>query len=82
MSTQKLHEAGAPETEVEAAHEDYTQHETHRGGEPFATLPDAGNSNSHHSPAPSRLISAGQWMREVTGFTAPFGHDGLPTVWG
>jgi hypothetical protein len=27
-------------------------------------------------------LPAGQWLRVVLGFDAPFGHDGLPTVWG
>jgi len=27
-------------------------------------------------------LPAGQWLRAVLGFEAPFGHDGLPTVWG
>jgi hypothetical protein len=29
-----------------------------------------------------RRISAADWLRVVGGFKAPFGHDGLPTVWG
>ena len=33
------------------------------------------NQNTHALPA-------GQWLRAVLGFEAPFGHDGLPTVWG
>lgn len=28
------------------------------------------------------VLPAAQWLRAVTGFEAPFGHDGLPTVWG
>jgi hypothetical protein len=32
--------------------------------------------------ASQRVLSPGQWMRTVLGFEAPFGHDGLPTVWG
>jgi len=29
-----------------------------------------------------RVLGAGEWLRAVTGFQAPFGHDGMPTVWG
>ena len=29
-----------------------------------------------------RRLAAGDWLRAVMGFRAPFGHDGLPTVWG
>jgi len=28
------------------------------------------------------VLPAGEWLRRMTGFQAPFGHDGLPTVWG
>ncbi|MDF2441737.1 MAG: hypothetical protein JWN98_2721 [Abditibacteriota bacterium] len=28
------------------------------------------------------VLPAAQWLRVMTGFDAPFGHDGLPTVWG
>lgn len=30
---------------------------------------------------PERLAPA-MWLRVVAGFDKPFGHDGLPTVWG
>lgn len=30
---------------------------------------------------PERLAPA-TWLRVVAGFDKPFGHDGLPTVWG
>ena len=30
----------------------------------------------------SAMLDAGQWARQVAGLKAPFGHDGLPTVWG
>jgi hypothetical protein len=39
------------------------------------------------SPRPSRkstdgpILDAGEWLRAMTGFDAPFGHDGMPTVW-
>jgi hypothetical protein len=33
-------------------------------------------------PEARQALSPGQWMRAVLGFEAPFGHDGLPTVWG
>jgi len=29
-----------------------------------------------------RVLGAGEWLRAVTGFQAPFGKDGMPTVWG
>jgi len=29
-----------------------------------------------------RVLPAGQWLRVVMGFEAPFGFDGMPTVWG
>jgi hypothetical protein len=29
-----------------------------------------------------KSLSAGEWLRKVLGIDAPFGHDGLPTVWG
>ena len=29
-----------------------------------------------------RRLAAGEWLRAVMGFEAPFGRDGLPTVWG
>ncbi len=32
--------------------------------------------------AEPRRLAAGQWLRVMTGFSAPFGHDGMPTVWG
>jgi hypothetical protein len=41
------------------------------------------NQNENWDGAPSEnLLSAGEWARRVLGFDAPFGHDGLPTVWG
>ena len=30
----------------------------------------------------TRRLAAGDWLRAVAGFSAPFGHDGMPTVWG
>ena len=39
----------------------------------------SGHANSTHK---ARVLSAGQWTREVLGVKAPFGHDGMPTVWG
>lgn len=27
-------------------------------------------------------VSPGQRLRQLLGINAPFGHDGLPTVWG
>ena len=30
----------------------------------------------------TRRLAAGDWLRAVMGFSAPFGHDGMPTVWG
>jgi hypothetical protein len=74
MSNQKIHEAGTQEFEVNAAEEDRSQHETDSSTTRHAL--------AQHPAAQTRLVSAGQWMREVTGFNAPFGHDGLPTVWG
>jgi len=33
--------------------------------------------------APRRaVLDAGQWARRFAGVKAPFGRDGLPTVWG
>lgn len=29
-----------------------------------------------------RRLAAGEWLRAMTDFAAPFGHDGMPTVWG
>ena len=29
-----------------------------------------------------KSLPAGEWLRKVLGIDAPFGHDGLPTVWG
>lgn len=36
-------------------------------------------ANQNHT---AHALPAGQWLRAVLGFDAPFGHDGLPTVWG
>jgi hypothetical protein len=69
MNNQKTHETEAPETGLKTAQEDHSRRETYQ-------------NNESPQPATPRLVSAGQWMREVTGFKAPFGHDGLPTVWG
>ena len=38
-------------------------------------------SETNFEKEPCRL-AAGQWLRVMTGFSAPFGHDGMPTVWG
>lgn len=35
--------------------------------------------SQEHKP---QVLSAGQWLRAVVGVEAPFGHDGMPTVWG
>jgi hypothetical protein len=79
MSTQKIDAANTQHIEVKAAHEEHTRREAHRGTEsPVALSQEASNSLS----TSARRVSAGQWLREVTGFEAPFGHDGLPTVWG
>jgi hypothetical protein len=32
-------------------------------------------------PAP-KVLGAGEWLRAVSDFRAPFGFDRLPTVWG
>jgi hypothetical protein len=45
-------------------------------------IPQAAASPAHEGNASQHLMPAGQWMREVMGLRAPFGHDGLPTVWG
>jgi|GEM_PF-4551858 len=33
------------------------------------------------APAPRKLAPS-LWLRAMTDFDAPFGRDGLPTVWG
>ncbi len=82
MSNQKIHELGTQEIEVNAAEEDRSQHETDSGRALDSSPAHTGSSTARHTAAQTRRVSAGQWMREVTGFNAPFGHDGLPTVWG
>lgn len=50
---------------------------------PNTEEPDAGPMLAPTSPInTSRPLAAGDWLRVVAGFRAPFGHDGLPTVWG
>lgn len=46
------------------------------------TNPSFNTAEPRNGDQPSQLLSAGQWVRAVTGLQAPFGHDGLPTVWG
>jgi len=41
-----------------------------------------GVAGPSHNTAAQTALPAGQWLRVVMGFEAPFGHDGLPTVWG
>jgi hypothetical protein len=43
---------------------------------------DAAAREAQTNGAAPRVISAGEWLRLMTGFQAPFGHDGMPTVWG
>jgi hypothetical protein len=34
-------------------------------------------------PAPPKaVLGAGEWLRAVSDFRAPFGFDRLPTIWG
>ncbi len=42
---------------------------------------DAAQVQTRETPV-RRVLGAGEWLRAVTGFEAPFGHDGNPTVWG
>ncbi|HEX8236225.1 MAG TPA: hypothetical protein VF600_09740 [Abditibacteriaceae bacterium] len=81
MNNQKIHKTGAPGSGLKTAQEDHSRRETYQNNEAVSSVSHARSSNSLQ-PATPRLVSAGQWMREVTGFKAPFGHDGLPTVWG
>ena len=40
-------------------------------------------SQESAQPAPSQtVLGAGEWLRAVSDFRAPFGFDRLPTVWG
>jgi hypothetical protein len=39
----------------------------------------AATSDSASQPP---VLPAGLWLRAVLGFEAPFGFDGMPTVWG
>jgi len=36
----------------------------------------------HEKGGEAPRLAAGDWLRAVMGFQAPFGRDGLPTVWG
>jgi hypothetical protein len=38
-------------------------------------------SETPKSPEVIKLAPS-MWLRAMTDFDAPFGHDGLPTVWG
>jgi hypothetical protein len=38
------------------------------------------DQNADHTNEP-QLLDAGQWLRLMTGFEAPFGFDRMPTVW-
>jgi len=38
--------------------------------------------NENRQSEEPRRLAAGDWLRAVMGFSAPFGHDGMPTVWG
>jgi hypothetical protein len=66
MSTHKLHEASTQEIGVKAAHEDHSRHEAQQDTESPVALSQARSNSSFH--AQTRLVSAGQWMREVTEF--------------
>jgi len=44
-----------------------------------STISATPKENASAAPQP---VSAGEWLRLMTNFSAPFGHDRMPTVWG
>ena len=59
------------------------QPETEQLKQPKNGLQTQDERNNKQRPDSDRAtLDAGQWARQVAGLKAPFGHDGLPTVWG
>jgi hypothetical protein len=49
--------------------------------EPTTTL-SASPMKKETDSQPVIKLAPSMWLRAMTDFDAPFGHDGLPTVWG
>jgi hypothetical protein len=47
-----------------------------------ANVPSNEKNEEKQQAKKPKALAPGQWMRVVMGFEAPFGHDGMPTVWG
>ena len=41
----------------------------------------AAQEKQHDAAQQPEVLAAGLWLRVVLGFEAPFGFDGMPTVW-
>ena len=52
------------------------------GAQKTETAPAQNQEQNSNAQRESRRLAAGDWLRAVAGFSAPFGHDGMPTVWG
>jgi hypothetical protein len=49
---------------------------------PTETGPQSHDTPRQPAKNTGKMVTAGEWLRAVTGSNAPFGFDRMPTVWG